>query len=363
MKLIGITGSRGKTSTAEMVYQYCLKARIRASLYSSNGLFVNGETRQKDLKKTSLSKNEVMTYLKKDKDVNVEIAIIEITAESTLYKFDLEKLDYELVVLTNYEPENALNFESDTQYLNAINKIILNQKNVLIKNDERIKKLFEKINYKTFGYNNDADYSIDLVSNNMKGLRFRYKSREYHTNLITEIHLANLACCLSILESLNIYRHDKFKKFLKKIILRGRVQVFKKRKRTIIVDNANQELKYLIDSIVKTTDSYNYKVFYLIPSELSINFRPEIMLENGKELQKSKISYISNEETKNDDTKVILTKKILNNNYTSFIHMKEPIELFKKALRDLKKNELLIILSRKKYRLYKQYMENKNGKL
>src|SRR5690606_8868068 len=102
MKLIGITGSSGKTSVAEIIYQYLVQKNISTSLYCSNGLFINGLTRQKDFLQSTVYDKELENYLKEDEEYNVEYAIIEITAESIKRKENVHRLNYEVIGLTNF---------------------------------------------------------------------------------------------------------------------------------------------------------------------------------------------------------------------------------------------------------------------
>lgn len=363
MKLIGITGTYGKTSTAEMVYQYCLKAKIKSSLYCSNGLFINGSTRKKDLTQSNLSKKELTEYLKIDEELSVDIVVIEITAESTLYQFELETLNYDVVVVTSYDAVEGVNFKSEISYLNALHKIVKDQSNVIIKNNKSTGTLFKNLANHTFGTDSGADYCVELVEDNMNGLRFSYDGRVFHSNLITKIHLSNLACCIAILESLELYNPKIFGKFVKRINLRGRVQVIKKRKRAIVIDNTGMNLKPIIDAIVNTTGSFNFKVFYSIPNQSNIIFASGALINNVKQLKKGKFTYLTNENPDVESLYEDLKKKLLDYRFSRFEYSSNSFELFKKALYELKENEILIVLSKRNYRLYRRYMESGNGKL
>lgn len=81
MKLIRVTGSVGKTSMCEMIYQYLLYKGKKVSLYSSNGLFKNNTTKYKDYLRAIPDGKSLVSMLKEDLENGVEYAVIEITAE------------------------------------------------------------------------------------------------------------------------------------------------------------------------------------------------------------------------------------------------------------------------------------------
>jgi RHS repeat-associated protein len=98
MQLIGITGTSGKTTTCEIVYQYLNFIGKKASLYCSTGLFINNKTRIKNFFRGTLDKEALEDYLAEDEKEEIEYAVIEINAESVLRAEEIEKLPFTLKV-------------------------------------------------------------------------------------------------------------------------------------------------------------------------------------------------------------------------------------------------------------------------
>src|SRR5690606_28487444 len=116
MKLIGITGSCGKTSIVEILYQYLLYKGVKVSAYCSNGLFINGLTRKKDFFQGTLYFDDLDKYLKEDADNDVEVAIIEINAESVKRSDKVHLMNFDVVALSSYYDGISNNYDNKYEY-------------------------------------------------------------------------------------------------------------------------------------------------------------------------------------------------------------------------------------------------------
>ena len=124
MKLIGVTGSSGKSSVCEIVYQYLLHKGLNVSLYASTGCFINGLTRFKDFFQTTLYHKRLKEYLEEDKANNVDVAIIEITAESVLRNDLVHMLPFDVVALSSFYKGLYNHFGSEGKYLACKREIL-----------------------------------------------------------------------------------------------------------------------------------------------------------------------------------------------------------------------------------------------
>jgi len=361
MKLIGITGSSGKTSVAEIVYQYLLYRGYNASLYCSNGMFCNGLTRVKDFFQTTLYGKELLEFLEEDKKNEVEYAIIEITAESVNRNDSVHLLPYDVVALTNFFSGLHNHFEGENHYFNCKKTILSSQKtkNILIRYEDPNYSMFSDLDHITYGYSDEADYQMVVVNNTINGLKLYYDKEWFTTNLITGYHGRNMACALAILSVLEIMDIHEFKEFAKNIFIRGRFEKFTIKDKTVIIDTGFVGTGLLLSGLEQTIGNKNYKtifsnVHYSDVNDWVINARKNV----GKYLKESKFIYLTNPTNEKDEEEIFLRDVIADNNFTRYKYIPSIKDACLYALNELDNNETLVIICRNHYREYRKVLEN-----
>ena len=120
---LGVTGSYGKTSTCEMLYQYLLASGKSVMMISTNGVFRNNVTARKNFFATSYDKDSLEKILEKYYHFyNIDYAVIEIKGE--LFRQDEDYIDFDIVGMTNFDPELINNFNDSVElYKRCKNKL------------------------------------------------------------------------------------------------------------------------------------------------------------------------------------------------------------------------------------------------
>lgn len=363
MKIIGITGSYGKTSVSEILYDYFIKSKVKTSLYCSNGFFINKETRRKDFFKTSMHKDDYIELLRDDKELGVKIAIIEIKVESMLYDLKLDEIEYDLMVMTNYDSLKDTIFQNSEAHFQAYQKLLSKQKNMMI-NSSVPKDLFTSYkNYNYFGLETSGKLTIDSLAQLLKIVKSKLGNKNFESKLKTYFHLENLLCSIASLEKINMFRLREFKRTIRNIRIRGRMEFVKFKNKKIIIDNKNHDIKSSIDAIVQFHGNYNYKIYLSILPHQYSTYSNEILNEDMIELKKSKWNYLTYDNLDSrleglyfDEVQYINGCSLLN-------YSKNSLELLDQAIRELKKDEILIIFTKRNYRNYRKHLERKNGKI
>jgi UDP-N-acetylmuramoyl-L-alanyl-D-glutamate--2,6-diaminopimelate ligase len=118
IKVIGITGTDGKTTTAEMIYTILTEAGYKTAIFSSIKIKV-GEKEEKNMYKMTMpGRGATQKFLKRAVKEKCQYAIVEVTSEGIVqhrHRF----IDFEAVVLTNLNKEHLERHGGFENYRNA----------------------------------------------------------------------------------------------------------------------------------------------------------------------------------------------------------------------------------------------------
>lgn len=168
LKLIGITGTKGKTTTTFMVKSILEAHGLNVGLIGSIAVYINNE-KIEDTDRTTPESIEIQKHLATMVKKNVDVAIIEVSSQA----MKLERVtgcDFEIALFTNLSedhisPKEHPNMED---YFNCKLNLIKMARNGVINNDDKIvstiKSLLPDKNIKTFAIDNPADFKVNLES-------------------------------------------------------------------------------------------------------------------------------------------------------------------------------------------------------
>lgn len=108
LKMIGVTGTNGKTSVAEMVYDFLGK---RCAYLGTNGKKYNGKTER--IRNTSPDVDRSYKYFREFLDGGCDTCVSEISSEA-MYWHRLDGIRYDICVLTNIT-EDHLNIHKTVE--------------------------------------------------------------------------------------------------------------------------------------------------------------------------------------------------------------------------------------------------------
>ncbi|WP_026392023.1 hypothetical protein [Haploplasma modicum] len=312
MKIIGIRGSKGKSTVAKITIKYLLNKRYKIGYFNGKELLI--------YKKNKKNIYEVNNY--KDLLVSkVEYLIVEIHYESILYNLGLELINYDLVLETNIIETSYLNFGIKENFYRAL-------------------KMLENLNAIVKIQSKDSLDDIEIIRNNTNGLIFKYKNLKYKSKLITSLNIENINSAIKILEKLEVYNSQRFRRIIKKIQFKNTLEVKKTNNKTIIFDRDLINLPITLKSIAEAINDYNYEIVYEL-SELTSKDEEHLKLMY-KELKKSLHVYILLKDELNQKTNFRDTiNKAFNNSSFSF----EIINKINQSILKNKKSDYLIILT------------------
>lgn len=105
MIIIGITGSKGKTTVTNLVARGLEHAGKKVFMFSTANYSINGEWSENNMKMTSPSPFVLQRLLKQAKEAGCEYAVIETSSHSIVYNRNYG-IDYDVAVLTNISQDH-----------------------------------------------------------------------------------------------------------------------------------------------------------------------------------------------------------------------------------------------------------------
>jgi UDP-N-acetylmuramoyl-L-alanyl-D-glutamate--2,6-diaminopimelate ligase len=133
MKVIGITGTNGKSTTAEMIAKILEEAGYKVALLDSIRFKIGEQEQPNLLKMTMPGRFQIQRFLRKAADSGCQYAVLEVTSEG-IKQHRHRFIAFEAVVFTNLSPEHIEAHGSFENYRAAKGKLFKSAKNIHIIN-------------------------------------------------------------------------------------------------------------------------------------------------------------------------------------------------------------------------------------
>ncbi|WP_434580910.1 UDP-N-acetylmuramoyl-L-alanyl-D-glutamate--2,6-diaminopimelate ligase [Sulfurimonas sp. NW15] len=163
IKIIGITGTNGKTTTASAIYSFLLDLGYKAAMQGTRGLFMNDEACEG---KTLTTPSVLNTYRHIYQAVRAgcEYFVMEVSSHAIVQK-RIEGLSFALKILTNITQDHLDYHKTLEEYIHVKNSFFQDESKKLINKDES-KAAFNFKNAYTYGIENPATYRLMAYSLN-----------------------------------------------------------------------------------------------------------------------------------------------------------------------------------------------------
>jgi UDP-N-acetylmuramoyl-L-alanyl-D-glutamate--2,6-diaminopimelate ligase len=216
-KLIGVTGTNGKTTTTSYINSILKAAGKRTALTTTVNYEIDGRYEKNKKEVTSGTTKEQFEFIKKADAAQVDYAIIEVTSQA-LQQHRHWGLSYEVVGMTNLSYEHMEYHKTMDAYAAA--KAILFTKNpsvaALNVDDEWFEYFSDKVesDVAQFNYGKDSQATAQItnIRANNKQSHFNLKLGEdtlkITTHLVGEYNIYNAACAAAMCYGLGISPED-----------------------------------------------------------------------------------------------------------------------------------------------------------
>jgi len=238
IKVIGATGTKGKSSVCELASKILEEKGYKVAMISSIYFKIGDDIKKNDLKMTMPGRMKIQRFFKKANKAKCDYAILEVTSEGILqhrHRF----IDFDAVVLNNLSPEHIDHHGSFENYRAAKGKLFKAcKKTHIINNDDENREYF--LQFKAdkkikFSINNDSDIKAEIVHE----ASFDLKGIPFNLNLIGRFNAYNALCAISVAKSQGIDLNT-CKTALEKVKgIEGRLEFVQEHPFKIVVDYAH----------------------------------------------------------------------------------------------------------------------------
>lgn len=338
LKLIGMTGTNGKTTTCFLLYQALNKANIKCAYIGTIGFYIEDKIR--DLNNTTPDILEIYELLLECIKHNVEYVVMEASSQA-LDMHRLDGLEFEYGIFSNITQDHLDYHLTMENYIKCKQILFQNVKNKTFVNiDDDYSKYFLKDDSVTYGINGKyklTDYKIDL-----SGSEFKVNDVVYKTKLIGKHNIYNILAVISVLKELEIDN-------IENIILslnppKGRMDVVKKESNLIIIDYAHTpDAVSKIISSVKQLNPNRVITIIGCGGNRDKTKRP-IMCDIA--CSNSDYVILTSDNPRGEDPNQIIEDMIQNidkNNYEIVVNREKAII---KGIQILQKNDILLLLGK-----------------
>lgn len=163
IKIVGITGTNGKTTTASAIYSFLLDLGYKVAMQGTRGLFMNDEVVEG---KTLTTPSVLNTYrhIYQAVEAGCEFFIMEVSSHAIVQK-RIEGIDFELKILTNITQDHLDYHKTLGEYIAVKNSFFEDDGKKLINKDEP-RAAFNMTKAYSYGIENPATYRLMAYSLN-----------------------------------------------------------------------------------------------------------------------------------------------------------------------------------------------------
>lgn len=270
IKLIGVTGSHGKSSVAYLIHSFLKYLGFKSVLYSSISIDSPSSFKEPDEAVENPLRDEQMLLnaIEEAYAYNADYLVLEVN-ERAIEKGLTKEIPFDLRVITNINPtHNKFFYSNYVEIKKRFFQEISNDDNAIclfgVNHKELFDELYEINENKKVTYmsnyvmnkrgigNSKVDYLLTAgqTFDTMEGLTFTIKTHnnayDLRTKLIFPHNALNLTCVVATLETLGVFDYEQFSKFIESFSVPGVDEVYKLENKTIIITRAvSPNLEYL----------------------------------------------------------------------------------------------------------------------
>ncbi len=255
LKLIGITGTNGKTTVATLLYQLFKKAGYKVGLISTVTIKIDDKTEEPT--HTTPDPITINHHLKQMNDAGVEYCFMEVSSHG-IHQKRTSGLQFAGGVFTNlthdhldYHKTFAAYRDVKKTFFDELPKTAFALINVDDKNGKVMLQNTVAKKY-TYALKSYADYKAQLLENQFSGLLLKIDTHEIWTKLIGSFNAYNLLAIYATADLLNLEKLETLRLLSDLESVRGRFQYeISEEKIIIIIDYAHtpDALKNVLQTI------------------------------------------------------------------------------------------------------------------
>ncbi len=207
--VIGVTGTKGKTTTCNMIWQVLTEAGHKVGMTTTANIRIGDKEWINDSKMTMQGRLRLQRLLRQMVKAGCRYAVIETSSEGIL-QWRHFGIKYQVAVFTNLSPEHLERHGSFANYRAAKGKLFKQLSGLaisVINNDDENADYFKSFPAKTkvyYGIDTPADFQAVNLQEDERGSTFEVKGRIFHLPLWGRFNVYNALAAISVGRSLQV---------------------------------------------------------------------------------------------------------------------------------------------------------------
>jgi UDP-N-acetylmuramoyl-L-alanyl-D-glutamate--2,6-diaminopimelate ligase len=243
IKLIGVTGTNGKTTVTSLLYKLFKRLGHKVGLISTVKNYIhNQELEAKFTTPDAISLNELLSKMIEE---GCKLCFMEVSSHA-IAQGRVEGIDYDICVFTNLTHDHLDYHGTFKDYLNA-KKTLFDKMNseafALINKDDKNGPIMvqnTKAKIKTYALKSLADYQARIIESNINGLHLSLNKNEFWSKLVGDFNAYNLLTVYGVADLLQENPMDVLTVLSSLESVRGRFEQIKSKDgKTAVVDYAH----------------------------------------------------------------------------------------------------------------------------
>lgn len=258
VKLVGVTGTNGKTTIASLLYQVFKLLGYKVGLISTIQYLIDEEVLPSShTTPDTLKFNQLLTAMV---DKGCEYVFAECSSHA-IKQYRLEGLKFEGGIFTNISHDHLDYHKTFDDYIKtkksffdnlpktsfALSNVDDKRGNVMLQNTKAVKK--------TFAIKSFADFRLKVLENSLMGMLLKIENREVHVSLMGDFNASNLLAVYSVCSLLEIEKEEILIAMSRLKPAEGRFDIVPNMKKQImgVVDYAHtpDALEKILNSVSK----------------------------------------------------------------------------------------------------------------
>ena len=338
LKLIGMTGTNGKTTTCFLIYQALNKNGIKCAYIGTIGFYTD---KKEETSNTTPNLYELYNMLIKCVDLGYSYVVMEVSSQGlSMGRVNTLKFDY--VIFSNLTMDHLDYHITMENYMKEKLKLFSMTRNgcAIINNDDKYSNnfLLDKNNNITYG--KSGDYVVSDINMDINGTTFKLNNIKYYTKLIGEYNVYNMCSVIILLDILGLSK-DVISSLEPPV---GRMDIVKYNDNLIIIDFAHTP--DALDKILDTVSNIKHNRIITIIGCGGNRDKVKRSLIGSVATTKSDYVIFTSDNPRNEDPNEILddiTNKLDTKNFEIIVNREESIN---KSIQMLSKNDILLLLGK-----------------
>ena len=343
MKVVGVTGTNGKTTVTAAIYSFLLDLGEKAALQGTRGLFANDE-RLEEKSMTTPSILETLHNMKQTAEKGAEYFVMEVSSHA-IDQQRIEGITFALKVHTNVTSDH-LDYHGTVEEYRRIKSLFFADETPKLLNKDDIRNItYNPVGAQSYGVDEPATFKVQafsLLDGITAGIKHMQEEATFHSPMVGLFNLFNLMAAVGAVQMLTKRPIEEICEAVEYFAgVSGRMEVIS-RDPLIIVDFAHTDDG--MNEVLKTMKDRDLVVVFGAGGNRDKQKRPRMGAVAGRYAKKI---YVTSDNPRDEVPEQILEDILVGlrgkENVTACPDRRLAIKM---ALDALEENEVLLILGK-----------------